>query len=521
MESLRETLLIESVLRRFMPDIRKVVKRAKRDPDYRLFRRFFRKHEKKLRTIGYETYGSYHEDGDVFSAHLFQPTTSTATTSNYLNATTGTSLTLTRMLATIDIDGTSYIDIPKTELPQFQEVRNKPGYVQINSSKRIMEKLIPKEKKKYSLKEKKKYSSREKRNYQKMLLLSDNIFSCFKFNDFMSVKLIKHVNMSGKGPNARFINSILSEIFSTSITCNSRARPAIFGAEVTYHIKGNSDFQYKLNYAFMLRVHWWPEIARQWTTRSRNWPTAGFVEQISRYVYIKPSSQHKHFKYSFVHVEKILARLRNDEQKLNFFVLKVLFYKYVKPISKEYMRSYFIKTIMLWTCERFPPNDSAWKVSATNDSSVLRHMLRELLSAFQQRFLPNYFLPDVNVLRHLPERMQRETVSRLSDILQVENVLSLIKLHEIKHVQGILKNILNNSHTILNFMNQTLEGGILGLFTKRPNLFSELTEIAMEKKIRQSSVYFKICIVLFIAATPILLYIGVIQKVLSFKIPTF
>ena len=248
LESLKETLRIEKTLKKFAPELREVLKHAKRDPEFRLIRSLFMDKKKRKEKFGrFEAYGSYNEEGDPLSARFFRSASARNTEALFGFLNTTTDGCLSRMFTKpdtstlkhddqqlnpssnedfLDIDRSNYIDIPKSEKSQFLDDDDKAGYVRVNSSQRIMQKLMQK---------KEKLSQKEKRHYQKTLLSNDNFVVSSKFNKVMGKKVIGQVIAAGKEAQRRFTNLLFSEIFSVNTTYNTKARSALFGVETIYH----------------------------------------------------------------------------------------------------------------------------------------------------------------------------------------------------------------------------------------------------------------------------------------------
>ena len=100
------------------------------------------------------------------------------------------------------------------------------------------------------------------------------------------------------------------------------------------------------------------------------------------------------WRWSFSRAEKILAKSRTKKMSLSYFLMKSIFYKYLKRIEHNghALTSYLIKTVMLWQCE---DNDESWwcKEKITSCVSTL---LKRLKVSFFTKYLPHYFIRDIN-----------------------------------------------------------------------------------------------------------------------------
>ena len=71
-------------------------------------------------------------------------------------------------------------------------------------------------------------------------------------------------------------------------------------------------------------------------------------------------------------------------------------FKYTSE-EKEF-GSYLVKTTMMWVCEKYQ-----W--TPDNLDANIRILLEKLLGYIDKRFLPHYFIPELNLLSRLPESL--------------------------------------------------------------------------------------------------------------------
>ncbi|KAK3091466.1 hypothetical protein FSP39_019993 [Pinctada imbricata] len=158
----------------------------------------------------------------------------------------------------------------------------------------------------------------------------------------------------------------------------------------------------------------WPPVAEEWKTRSRTqgWPSLEAIESlISNGCHVvpvqhrltKPPLSAHQWRLSFTITERNLARHHvNDYQRQGFVFLKVLYHECLKQM--QLISSYHLKTVFFYSCEIIPI--SAWK---ENLGSCVLYMLDLLLECVSKGFLPNYFIPENNMIDYLTEE-ERDSI---------------------------------------------------------------------------------------------------------------
>ena len=185
-------------------------------------------------------------------------------------------------------------------------------------------------------------------------------------------------------------------------------------------VEGNLDIyishEYFLNVSWdiatIFRINWWPDIAREWIFRKRNWPEKKVIKDLTSICYlitkssVAPSSRDGmlEMRYSFAHVERELIGRRSPDQAYIYLIFKSMFYKWIKPLDSEVIGSFIVKTIMFWVCEEFPPEHRMWHRGSCI-GGALNYLLRELLSAMKRKNLRYYFIPSINVIEMINDTL--------------------------------------------------------------------------------------------------------------------
>ena len=187
------------------------------------------------------------------------------------------------------------------------------------------------------------------------------------------------------------------------------------------------DKNYFSNWAWdvstVFRINWWPDIAREWIFRKRNWPKKTFINEITKTAYlitkssVEPSLEKDitELRYSFSHLERALVSRRSADQNYIYFIFKSMFYKWIKPIDSDIISSFFAKTVMFWVCEEFSPDNKMWQKCSC--VQAINHLFRELLSALEKSHLPYYFIPSINVIENITDYVRIKMISIVKEIV--------------------------------------------------------------------------------------------------------
>jgi hypothetical protein len=173
--------------------------------------------------------------------------------------------------------------------------------------------------------------------------------------------------------------------------------------------------------AYCLRYSKWPSKARQWVDRPRlcGWPPESLINNIvQRGVLLVPigskSDSHKdnpfEWRISFSVPEKMLIYSWNHSQIICYTLLKLLLKEVIKKkesVDKLFC-SYFLKTVIFWLSEELEQN--VW--TPHNLLYCFMLCLKRLIYWITCRYLPNYFIPQHNMIdRRIPGQSRDELLS--------------------------------------------------------------------------------------------------------------
>ena len=173
-----------------------------------------------------------------------------------------------------------------------------------------------------------------------------------------------------------------------------------------------------------------------------------------------------------------------------FTIFKSIIYQYLLTNAfEDIVSSYIGKTIMLWTCEKYPPNDPFWSDDDAFILRILKYLITDLHQSFQKGSLPYYFIPEINLLGHLPSEIVRKLTNTLYKMKQ--NVEDYLPRHS--------QEVLDLSVSSLNALNKwaplyysVLVNGIgspeMYLLLERPDIVSKFSKyledpLRLERKI--------------------------------------
>jgi hypothetical protein len=176
-----------------------------------------------------------------------------------------------------------------------------------------------------------------------------------------------------------------------------------------------------IDIAYCLRYAKWPSVGRQWIDRPRlcGWPSESLIHDIVQGgVLLVPigskSDSHKdnpfEWRISFSVPEKMLIYSWTHSQIICYALLKLLLKEVIKKnenIDKLFC-SYFLKTVIFWLSEELEEN--VW--TPKNLLNCFMLCLKRLIYWITCRYLPNYFIPQHNMIdRRIPGQSRDELLS--------------------------------------------------------------------------------------------------------------
>lgn len=155
----------------------------------------------------------------------------------------------------------------------------------------------------------------------------------------------------------------------------------------------------------------WP--ATEWPTRTRplGWPKASVIHSTAAkgcHIIRKAhplsdiNDAEIEFRYSFSVAENDLCQTLTMVQRQCYILFRIIMIEALDSdgSSPVMLSSYHLKTVFLWLCERTSPE--AW----TRDTLVgcLLALLDQLLDFLNKSHIPNYVMPENNMINHLSQK---------------------------------------------------------------------------------------------------------------------
>ena len=148
---------------------------------------------------------------------------------------------------------------------------------------------------------------------------------------------------------------------------------SLVGSYLDILIDSEVQLRVSWNVATVMKLNWWPSVANEWIERERKWPSIDSTTNLTHFSYItmniSPDKDSTELRYSFAHIERALITKRSSHQAFVYLVFKSMFYRWIKPFDSNMIESYIAKTIMLWTCEKYPPSHPLWSGNSNNTNS--------------------------------------------------------------------------------------------------------------------------------------------------------
>lgn len=356
------------------------------------------------------------------------------------------------------------IALPATDKELVEDVPGKAGFVKIRSHKNVIRlanlgwEIEPKDLKSFLTKI-------SKNGYIKPNRIKEEI--------------CKKIKLQNREDEIKIILAAALDLEFGQITLNNIPKDdpsTLINTFIDILVDNQLELTISWNLVPVIKLDWWPEVAKEWTNRKRQWPSKSIISELTSHSYIAANISNGNkaapeLQYSFTNIERELSKLRTRKQSLVYLIFKSLIYKWIKPVSNKQFGSYIAKTIMLWACEKFPPSHHIW--AETSTIQTLTYLFDEMLTAVKKDKLPNYFIPEVNEIKN----MDSETRKRI--ILQIESIISNVEeaiptnvveatvesqkmLKMVKEIDQVMKDVKDEYYDI---------------FIKRPDLIPKALEI--------------------------------------------
>ena len=164
----------------------------------------------------------------------------------------------------------------------------------------------------------------------------------------------------------------------------------------------------------------WPrKVREQWLTRQRHWPTMDVVQVIADnpcHLLAKPqtetdtASKLLEWRFSFSYAEGLLSATCAPLHRHVLMVLKAIRRKYIQ--DPKVLASYHLKTTLFRVLETTPKEI----ILVSGRGGLLNRLMDELILSLQHKSLPNFFMSENNMLRHIAEEDIAKTLKTITHI---------------------------------------------------------------------------------------------------------
>lgn len=256
---------------------------------------------------------------------------------------------------------------------------------------------------------------------------SENVHHCYP-------NLIKTDHLSSSDVNEEYseelnnafkaMHTILSSLLKqellpsplTNVKFFDNSRSSSVANTHTFIMSNDSDpaykeyFQVDMDFVQIIKLMYWPDDVTKWLEEGK-WPTIDVRKQLKEKFgcclvpkQSSPGANDWRLSLADIESEVITMLFENEHCYLAHFVFKCLYYKHINSIKcqcraqkESPIGSYIIKTTLLNMSSEHGPDSPLW-----NDmKSAVMELLIKLLFGLQEKRIPHYIIPNVNILHSI------------------------------------------------------------------------------------------------------------------------
>ncbi|KAK2167401.1 hypothetical protein LSH36_28g03060 [Paralvinella palmiformis] len=211
----------------------------------------------------------------------------------------------------------------------------------------------------------------------------------------------------------------------------------------------------------------WPAEAAEWQKRPRSfqWPPRDLIDsivQLGCHVIPKPHRNSLRpdveWKFSFVLAEHKLIKSLSSVQKQCYMTLETLILTELSPpylLTPSCLRNHFF-----WCMEKIP--EETWKDEMNGLGNAFQYVITLLLYALINANLAHYFLPERNLIDHIPEDFLDELMVKVNKLHAdpISYMLNFDRVYQFSHtsstmrMEELLKPVLDDCYKYHNILNQ-------------------------------------------------------------------
>ncbi|CAC5390895.1 unnamed protein product [Mytilus coruscus] len=191
-----------------------------------------------------------------------------------------------------------------------------------------------------------------------------------------------------------------------------------------------------------LDCNFWPRQAQSWTQRNpiSGWPSEKIFREASEKGCTVVKRAHEfsenpdiEWQFVFKEAENVLVRSFDDSMMFCFRVFKTLVDHHTRTL-KVRLKTYSLLTAMLYCSEIIP--QKAW---STNPGGCIMYKVVWLLQSIAKHNIPNYFIPENNMIEHIEDHDLRDLEVRLQVLrwFPFASVYFLLESHSFQNLSVI------------------------------------------------------------------------------------
>ncbi|KAK3102149.1 hypothetical protein FSP39_009176 [Pinctada imbricata] len=207
----------------------------------------------------------------------------------------------------------------------------------------------------------------------------------------------------------------------------------------------------------------WPDCANEWLTRrtSTHWPNDSLKKDISDagVLVVKkphPSSSNPETEWMLLFSKaekKLFDKGLAYRQNYVFFVFKIVVDYFTKALKMR-LHTAHLKSIFFFTCEEIHPD-----LFAQLPGYCFLYLIQKLLNNLNEKYLPNYFIKENNMIDHIPDL----------DIMHLMDVLEVVRIYPVQCLTFVLEEFGHHRSWIIDIMSTGF--GQISREAKNANIF--------------------------------------------------
>ncbi|XP_061179450.1 uncharacterized protein LOC133188077 [Saccostrea echinata] len=298
-------------------------------------------------------------------------------------------------------------------------------------------------------------------------------------------KEIKHIFSDAQIRRFKRVSYMKSDCFIQDMKTWIGAPPLseLHGPSLTY--SGYEGFSYDEVYG--IKISGWPSLAKSTLDRcNRTTKTALLNSDVYAVPvgYTLSATKDIEWRLLFTMAEKVFMKTWSKTQLNCYYLLKQL--KMIHLANPDCLKSYYIKTVLFWMSEALP-------VTYWCPENLLKLFAKTLLILkwfLFQHWLPNYFIPENNIIDHKPAEECQTVANKISSLLtgRMEVVIAELlcedQIEDIYDFVGLKRSIIPPRSTKICQLTekyiQTLNAEISGNLLDEADILSSLTTCTIQ-----------------------------------------